>query len=189
MNMFAAGWLFNSTKAADYTACPYCGVSYHNWQPEDNPWLIHRRLRPSCPFLLSPHPMHSSSVSIKRSQDVFTPEKIGHKTVRTMSDVIITSVLPYGVPPDRHESFSSFPGGPPENIDALCQSGFYYEPRNKNIRCYNCLGVTNDFHECPPNEINTLHLTKFPECHFPQLLLQQGEARPTSKFYLYSSER
>jgi hypothetical protein len=189
MNMFAAGWLLDNTTAADYTVCPYCDISYHSWQPEDNPRLIHRQLSPSCPFLLSPHPMHPSSVSIKRLQDVVTPEKIANKTVQPMSDVILTSDLPYCLPPDRHESFSSFPGESPENIEALCQSGFYYERTDKSIRCYNCLGVANDFHNYPSNEINTLHLTKFPECHFAQLLPQQGEARATSKFYLYSSER
>jgi len=189
MNMFAAGWLFHSTEASGYAVCPFCSVTYHSWKPEDNPWLIHRKLSPSCPFLLSPRPMHPSSVSIKRLNDVFPTEEIADKAAQPMSDVILTSNLPYCGPPNRYKSFSRFPGGSPENIDALCQSGFYYEDTNKNIQYGSCLIVADKFHTYPSNEINSRYRNEFPRCRFAQLLPQKAEARPTSKFYLYSIER
>jgi hypothetical protein len=133
--------------------------------------------------------MHSSSVSIKRLQDVLTPEKIADKAAQPKSDVILTSNSPYRLPPNRHKSFSRFPNGLPENIEALYRSGFYYTGTGTNIRCYTCLGVASDFHNYLSNEIDTLHRTRFPRCRFAQLLPEQGEARPTSEFYLYCIER
>ncbi|CAF3583567.1 unnamed protein product [Rotaria sp. Silwood1] len=177
LNMMAAGWRLDRTKARDYTNCLYCGVEHNNWNYDDNPRNIHQQLSQNCSFLCSSHPMQLSSVSIKPLHEVFTREKIANDIVQPTSSFILHSKSPYSRPPDREASFINFPSGCPTNIEALVKSGFYYLQTSTWLRCYHCQGLVNDFHQYSSNEINIKHRHRFPNCRFAQLLSEENETR------------
>jgi hypothetical protein len=133
--------------------------------------------------------MHPSSVSIKRLDEILTPEKITIEAAQAMSNIILPSNSPYAEPPKREQSFSKFPGEPPKNVDALVKSGFYYSGISTLLQCYNCGGVVNDFHQHPSSKINTKHREQFQDCCVARLLSHEDKTRSTSKFYLYNIER
>ncbi|CAF0933130.1 unnamed protein product [Adineta steineri] len=180
VNMVTSGWLLDKTKSRDHTICQSCNAEYHNWQPADNPRLTHNQLSPYCPFLLSSNPMHPSSVSIKPIQEVLTREIIANEVDQPTSDIIAPSFSPYGNPLTRKQSFSEFPGGQLQNMSALVQSGFYFTGNDTILQCYNCSGKVNDLHQFSSNEINAQHCSRFPNCHFAQLLPKQAEITSTN---------
>ncbi|CAF1256132.1 unnamed protein product [Adineta steineri] len=175
VNMVTSGWLLDKTKSRDHTICQSCNAEYHNWQPADNPRLTHNQLSPYCPFLLSSNPMHPSSVSIKPLHEVLTREIIANEVDQPTSDIIAPSFSPYGNPLTRKQSFSEFPGGQLQNMSALVQSGFYFTGNDTILQCYNCSGKVNDLHQFSSTEINAQHCSRFPNCHFAQLLPKQAE--------------
>jgi hypothetical protein len=181
--MITSGLSLDTTKGNDFTICPYCGVECNNWEPNGNPLRIHREWSPLCPYILSLHPMHPSSVPIKPLSDVLTPEKIAIEAAQPVSNVILISNSPYAQPPKREESFFSFPGGPPSNVDALVTSGFYCVGKDTLLQCYNCEESVNDFHQHPSNEINARHHQRFPHCRLAQFLVQQDKKRSMGKLY------
>ncbi|CAF0990961.1 unnamed protein product [Adineta steineri] len=177
VNMVTSGWFLDKTKSRDHTICQYCNAEYHNWQREDNPEFIHNQLSAStyCPFLLFPNPMHPSSVPIKPLQEVITREIIANEKDQPTSHIIAPSFSLYADPLTRRQSFSEFPGGPPQNMSALVQSGFYFTGNGTILQCYNCSGTVNDLHRFSSNDINTQHCSRFSHCHFAQLLPKQAE--------------
>jgi hypothetical protein len=177
--MFTAGWLLDETKSR----CPYCGVEYENYQPGDNSLIIHRDRSPNCPFVLSSNPMHPSSVSIKSLGEVYPPKRIADEVLQPKSNVILTSHSSYAQKPEREKSFNIFPGGPPQNIEALVTSGFYCTGVDTLLQCYSCAKPVNHFDQYPPNEINTEHLRRFPDCTFARLISEKRETRSTRMFY------
>ncbi|CAF1028763.1 unnamed protein product [Adineta steineri] len=174
VNMVTSGWFLDKTKSRDHTRCQYCNAEHHNWQPTDNPRFVHNQLSPYCSFLLSPNPMHPSSVSIKPLHEVLTREIIANELDQPTSDIIAPSFSPYGNPLTRKQSFSAFPGGQLQNMSALVQSGFYFTGNDTILQCYNCSGKVNDLHKFSSTEINAQHCSRFPNCHFAQLLPKQA---------------
>jgi hypothetical protein len=188
-NMCTAGWSFNGMEGTDHTICMYCGCEYQNWQSEDDPRTIHEQLSSSCPFLGASCPMHSSLVPVKRLNEIYTPEKIAAEAVQPKSNIILISNSIYALPPKRHQSFDTFPGGPPANIEALVLSGFYYVGVSTLLQCYTCGVAFNDLHHHSSIEVNIRHLNRSPHCRLAQSLPQQNEVRSASKFYLYNIKR
>jgi len=186
IQMLTAGWLLDTTKSRDCTRCPYCDVEYDNWQPKDDPLIIHRHRSPACSFVLSSYPIHPSSVSIKRLDEVLTQTRIAKEVQQPMSNVTLTSHSSYAQPQKRQESFLNFPDRPPQNIGALVQSGFYYTGVETLLQCYNCAEAVSDFHRYPSNEINTKHCSRFPHCRFARLISQERQTRSTRMFYRHN---
>jgi hypothetical protein len=183
--MLFAGWSLDTTKGKDFTTCPHCGVECDTWEPNDDPLRIHCGWSPSCPFILAEHPIHPSSVVIKDFDKVYTHERIACEAVKPMSNVILSSNSPYADVPKRLESFLSFPGGRPENADALVASGFYKVAMNNTLlQCYCCGGPVNDFHQYPSNEINTRHNNQFPLCRLAQMLCEEIGTKATSELII-----
>ncbi|CAF3808094.1 unnamed protein product [Rotaria sordida] len=182
LGMITAGWFLDTTKETDSAICLYCGAEHNHWKYDDNPWSIHQKLSPDCPFLLSSHPMHSSSVPTKDLREIFIQEKIDSDVTQPNSTLIFPSKSYYRLPTRRYASFSTFPGGLPTNIEALVRSGFYYCGNGTRLQCYHCeIGITN-FHHYSSNEINVQHLRQFPTCRYAQLSLEENAARSTSWF-------
>ncbi|CAF0849178.1 unnamed protein product [Rotaria sp. Silwood1] len=119
LQMITGGWCSNRAKGRDYTMCLYCGVERNNWNYNDNPRNIHQELSPNCPFILSPHPIESSSVPIKLLHEIFTQETITYYLSQPNSPVLLKSDSTYSLPPNRYASFFNFPGGTPKNIEEL----------------------------------------------------------------------
>ncbi|CAF0794953.1 unnamed protein product [Rotaria sp. Silwood1] len=128
LQMITGGWCSNRAKGRDYTMCLYCGVERNNWNYNDNPRNIHQELSPNCPFIVSPHPIESSSVPIKLLHEIFTQETITYYLSQPNSPVLLKSDSTYSLPPNRYASFFNFPGGTPKNIEELCnmiRNGIY----------------------------------------------------------------
>jgi hypothetical protein len=182
IDMLTSGWFLEKTKGEDFTKCSHCDVECDNWEPNDNPLRIHRGWSPSCPYILASHPIHPSLIPIKDLDKVFTHEKIATEAVKPMSNIILLSDSSYSRLPERQQSFSTFPGGEPQNVDALIRSGFYYVKISTLIRCFYCGLPVDDFHQHPANEINARHHNHSPKCRYAQMLLKQTETRSSSKF-------
>jgi hypothetical protein len=185
ISMLTAGWSLDTTKGIDFTTCPHCGVECNGWEPNDDSLRIHRGWSPSCPFILAEHPIHPSSVAIKALDKVYTNERIADDVVKPMPKVIMSSNSLYAKIPERLNSFSSFPGGPPENVNALVQSGFYCVKTDTLLQCYYCGGLVKDFHQYPSNEINNIHNNRFQHCCLAQMLCEEIGTNATSKLIIW----
>ena len=186
--MMRAGWEQNAAKEAYSTKCRYCGVEYQHWKTNDDPQCIHDILSPLCPFRQASQPMSPSLVQVQTLQALSQTETTTDDLNIPASSLLETSRLPYALPPTRDNSFASFPGGSPNNKEALVRSGFYCTGVDKNVHCYHCRGRANDLHLYLPEEIDAQHRQRFPNCRFAQLLLREGDATSHREYYLFSSK-
>lgn len=184
--MVRAGWEQNTTKEAYSTTCRYCGVEFQHWKTNDDPQGVHHFLSPLCPFRQASQPMCPSAVQVQTLQGLSQTETTTDDLHIPASSLIETSRLPYALPATLGNSFASFPGGPPNNEEALVKSGFLYTRVATIVRCYHCHGRAKDLHLCSPEEIDAQHRQRFPNCRFAQLLLRESDAPSHSKDHLFS---
>lgn len=155
--MSSSGWFFCNVN--DRTVCIYCNTVCHNWMKTDDPYEVHTRLAPECPFMLSItsslslssttntqiplnnnlpenfQPHHASMCEISRRQDTFNDKKW-------------TQTSP--------------------SIEELALAGFFYSGTGNTVTCFYCNGSLHQWGENDSPKIE--HGRWFPHCLYAKHL-------------------
>jgi len=143
------GWFYCNVN--DRTICIYCNTICHNWTNTDDPYEVHARLAPECPFVLSISPSPSSS---KDSLSLLNQNLEGKFQARHTSMCEVSR---------RQESFNntSWTQTSP-SIEDLALAGFFYTGTGNSVTCFYCGG---SLHQWGANDSPKIeHARWFPDC-------------------------
>jgi hypothetical protein len=143
------GWFYCNTN--DRTICIYCDTVCHNWTNNDDPYEVHARLAPECPFVLS---ISSSSSSSKDS-----PSTINQNLNETFQPRHTSMCEIFR----RQETFNNknWTQTSPSTED-LALAGFFYSGTGNSVTCFYCDG---SLHQWGANDNPKIeHGRWFPSC-------------------------
>jgi baculoviral IAP repeat-containing protein 7/8 len=150
--MAANGWYY--CNVADRTLCIYCNIICHNWADTDDPYEVHVRRAPDCPFILSipcssKDPLAVANHSLNGS---FQPH---HKSMCEVTR--------------RQETFNTKAWTQTSpTIEDLAQAGFFYFGTENSVTCFYCNG---SLHKWGPNDSPKIeHGRWFPDCLYAKHL-------------------
>ena len=136
-DMANAGWIVHD-RENNIVQCPHCHMQYSKWKADDDPRLIHQHLAPLCPFILAENPFSSSSIPHKMVGNIYTNEVINNAGTQPYDGVIPTNDHYYSVISNRQDTFQVLPNNSSMDNYQLAQSGFYYLPHQRCIKCFYC---------------------------------------------------
>lgn len=124
--------------------CFSCGLRISNWEYSDQVMATHRRLSPSCPFVMDP----SASGNVPKSSSSPT-----ENVANAYQDEQV-----------RLSSFADWPISEIVNPESLARAGFYYLKHSDKTKCAYCNGVVGSWEigDDPDRE----HKRHFPDCPF-----------------------
>jgi hypothetical protein len=74
--LIEAGFSHCNNGNGDRAICIYCYLICHQWTPTDDPWEVHRKLSPNCPYVKSPLLRRQSSDIINNNDNTITTTAI-----------------------------------------------------------------------------------------------------------------
>ena len=69
----------------DEVICYKCGIKYRNWQPLDDPFTIHKRISPNCPFISNLEGGHNRTYT-EQETVLYSRERDGRQSVQTVTE-------------------------------------------------------------------------------------------------------
>ncbi|XP_071115032.1 baculoviral IAP repeat-containing protein 7-B-like [Haliotis cracherodii] len=87
----AAGFYY--TGNSDNVQCFRCGLVLRAWDEEDDPWRVHARLRPDCPFLAARCPPDTTPQVAELRSHEMQPQKIDPKHKEETKDLTESNLL------------------------------------------------------------------------------------------------
>ncbi|CAF3814968.1 unnamed protein product [Rotaria sp. Silwood1] len=154
--MSSSGWFYCNVN--DRVICIYCKIICHKWINTDNPYEVHARLAPKCPFVLSilststePPPLvthnlhgefqprHPTMCEIRRRQETFNNNNNNNRWTQTSP-----------------------------SVNDLVQAGFFYSGIGNTVSCFYCGG---SLHHWGVNDNPKIeHARWFPNCLYAKHL-------------------
>lgn len=155
--MSSNGWFYCNVN--DRTICIYCDTICHNWEPTDDPYEVHARLAPKCPFVLS----ISSSPPLLTAKDLLPTSNnnsSGNFGARHKSMCEVSR---------RQETFNdkTWTQTSPSN-EELALAGFFYSGTGNSVTCFYCGGSLHKWGENDNPKIE--HARWFPDCLYAKHL-------------------
>lgn len=151
--MSSNGWFCCNVN--DRTLCIYCNTICHNWTNTDDPYEVHARLAPECPFVLSISPSSSKdspSINNHKLNENFQP---CHISMCEMSR--------------RQETFNNKTWTQTSpSIDDLALAGFFYSGTGNSVTCFYCGGSLHQWSVDDSPKIE--HGRWFPDCLYAKHL-------------------
>ncbi|GAB0087885.1 Death-associated inhibitor of apoptosis 2 [Sergentomyia squamirostris] len=151
-----AGFYFFNLE--DRVKCAWCQGVVGQWEPDDDPFIVHERFFPTCPrVVLGPN------IDIPAGDRI---SELGIQTTRPPKMAKYTSL------DARTRTFTQWPIPETQRSDVLAQAGFYYQGNQDEVRCFQCDGGLKCWlpHDDPWHE----HAKWFPKCQFVQLMKGQA---------------
>ncbi|CAF0953260.1 unnamed protein product [Rotaria sordida] len=150
--MSSNGWFY--CNISDRVICIYCKTICHKWRNTDDPYEVHVRLAPKCPFVLSiPSPSNELPPLITHNlQGNFQPR---HTTMCEISR--------------RQETFNNNTWTQTSlNVNNLTEAGFFYSGVGSTVTCFYCGG---SLHKWGINDNPKIeHARWFPNCLYAKHL-------------------
>ena len=150
--MATNGWFYCNVN--DRAICLYCDTICHGWTDNDDPYEVHARLAPECPFILS---ISSSSKDVP-SMVTNNPNETFQPRNPSMCEIT-----------RRQETFNnqSWTQTSP-SIEDLAYAGFYYAGNDNTVICFYCGGSLQKWgvNDTPKVE----HSRWFPNCLYAKQL-------------------
>ncbi|XP_053564555.1 baculoviral IAP repeat-containing protein 2 [Bombina bombina] len=178
---------FYYTGVEDKVKCFSCGLMLDNWKKGDNPSEKHKRLYPSCSFILNAPSLNLGSSLYSAFSPPASASSQSHSS--SSEDVAYISACYTSIPQDivtsrgvedlthfKSESYSSmsteearlrtFHSWPLAFLSAsdLAKAGFYYIGPGDKVACFSCAGKLNNWE--PKDNAMSEHKRHFPDCKF-----------------------
>ena len=166
--MSSNGWFYCLVN--DRTICIYCNTVCHNWKTMDDPYEVHARLAPECPFIRSIAAPTSGSALVTTTDLSLT----GKYDPRYIAMCELSR---------REKSFDD-PGWTQTSpsIEALALAGFFYPGNGNAVNCFYCGGA---LHQWSANDNPKIeHARWFPNCLYARHLCGDrlyGQIQATKK--------
>ncbi|CAF3001899.1 unnamed protein product [Rotaria sp. Silwood2] len=171
--MFAVG--FEYTGNGDTARCKDCGLEVSNWTLDMNPFTIHSKRQPDCPFVRSLLPTSSSDVSASftsptiptQNASISTAEentsqrqKIEPMDFQSVSNTLIETNSLQQV---RRRTFSHWPHRTVPSSARMIEAGFFYCNVCDRVICIYCNLVSQQWTPYTDDPCE-LHRTLSPNC-------------------------
>ncbi|CAF2630353.1 unnamed protein product [Rotaria sp. Silwood2] len=171
--MFAVG--FEYTGNGDTARCKDCGLEVSNWTLDMNPFTIHSKRQPDCPFVRSLLPTSSSDVSASftsptiptQNASISTAEentsqrqKIEPMDFQSVSNTLIETNSLQQV---RRRTFSHWPHRTVPSSAQMIEAGFFYCNVCDRVICIYCNLVSQQWTPYTDDPCE-LHRTLSPNC-------------------------
>lgn len=173
---------FYNCNVLDRVICLHCNLICEKWIPfSDDPVEVHRTLSPSCPFVMAvltktEQPSSPSTYIINASSP---NNSNGHasalKNIESLGDGNIASTSPfhnaYSTLPTREISFATWLKEGVPDAESLSRAGFFYNELTKNVACFYCNGILNDW--SVDDDPMKKHVQYFPNCAYARQFCDQ----------------
>ncbi|CAF3354276.1 unnamed protein product [Rotaria sp. Silwood2] len=150
-SMISAGWF--SCNVNDRVICIYCNTICQGWTINDNPTEVHKRLAPTCPFVLSMSSIENSPKVINDSfNEKFEPYHPKMAEISRREATFLKTNLTDNLP----------------NIENLIRAGFFFAGIENIVTCFYCNG---SLHQWSSNDNPMIeHARWFPQCTYAKHL-------------------
>ena len=163
-HMSSAG--FRYTGDGDTCICNDCGLEVSNWTSDMNPFTIHSKKQPDCPFVRSTMPSSSSLIRMRNastSDEQENPtkrQKIDSTYFKFESDTLIEVKI---LQQARKRTFSHWSLRTIPSIAQMTEAGFFYCNVGDRVICIYCNLICQQWtaHTDDPCEV---HKTLSPNC-------------------------
>lgn len=166
---------FFSCNVGDRVMCWYCNLICQQWTPDtDDPFKIHEKLSPKCPFVLalqkSCQPSNLLIVNEHMNTDQIQANRIRSSEPFRWHEVVVTAACNpnYIEMPRREASFSTWPKENLPTVESLVRSGFFYTGTKTIVTCFYCNGSLQNWG--PKDDPRIEHARWFPHCAYAKQL-------------------
>ncbi|CAF3039959.1 unnamed protein product [Rotaria socialis] len=150
--MSSSGWFY--TNFNDRVICIYCNTVCHKWINTDDPFEVHARLAPKCPFVVSATPTTKEAPALV-TQNVEGDFQPRHPLMRTMLE--------------RQETFNNNTWTyTSPTVHDLAEAGFFYAGYGNLVICFYCGGSLK--HWGANDNPKVEHCRWFPNCLYAKHL-------------------
>jgi hypothetical protein len=183
--LFAAG--FKYTGHGDTARCKECGLEVSNWTATMDPFIIHSKQKPDCPFIRSiklslslniSSPPSSSTTAVRNTSTSNEPEnpskrqKIETTDTENLSNTLLEADLLQQV---RRRTFSHWPHRTIPSSAQMIEAGFFNCNVGDRVICIYCNLICQQWtpHTDDPCEV---HKTLSPNCIYVKAKLIRPSA-------------
>jgi len=166
---------FFSCNVGDRVMCCYCNLICQQWTPDtDDPFEIHQKLSPKCPFVValqkSSQPSNLLIVNEHMNTDQTQANRSRSSEPFRWHEVIVTAACNpnYIEMPRREASFSTWPKENLPSVESLVRSGFFYAGTKTIVTCFYCNGSLQNWG--PKDDPRIEHARWFPHCAYAKQL-------------------
>ncbi|CAF3389411.1 unnamed protein product [Rotaria sp. Silwood1] len=151
----------------DTARCKDCGLEVSNWTSDMDPFTIHSKQQPNCPFILSlatksPLNIHESSISSSNTAGEHIPKRQKLETIdfRSVPNTLFES---HSLQQARRRTFSHWPNHTVPSSAEMIEAGFFNCNVGDRVICIYCNIICQQWtlHVDDPREI---HKTLSPNC-------------------------
>jgi baculoviral IAP repeat-containing protein 7/8 len=130
---------FYYSGESDRVKCAFCQLRVQNWSTCSEPMTVHRRMSPTCPFILNPPSF------------AFETERISNALSCTETRLNIFPPPTHGNRSTYHDRLLTFRGGWTEDAkvkpEDLSEAGFFWTGHKDRVRCFHCNGTLSNWVE------------------------------------------
>lgn len=150
-SLASAGWF--GCNVTDRVICIYCNTICHEWTINDDPTEVHRRLAPTCPFILSILPKEQTPKIINDNMlEKFSPTHPAMSEVSRREATFTNNLWTESSP----------------SIESLVRAGFFCPGISNTVTCFYCNG---SLHKWGTNDNPMIeHARWFPHCTYAKHL-------------------
>ncbi|CAF3583749.1 unnamed protein product [Rotaria sp. Silwood1] len=173
---------FDYTGDGDTARCKYCGLEVSNWTLDMNPFTIHSKCQPDCPFVRSIIPTSSSDILVSCTMPITTTQNASISTaeentytlqkIKTMDFQSVSNTLleTNSLQQVRRRTFSHLPHRPFPSSAQMIEAGFCCCNVGDRVVCIYCNLICQQWtpHTDDPCE---LHKTLSPNCIYVKTTL------------------